>query len=58
MVTAVELAKFAEKNGWLVVEKGEESKINNLAFIRYLTPSGQRVIVEFHEDGSIMRIYP
>ncbi len=55
MVTAVELAKFAEKNGWIMIEKNEKVNDN---FIRYLTPSGQRVIVEFHEDGSIMRIYP
>ncbi len=55
MITAIELAKFAEKNGWIVVEKNEET---DDGFIRFLTPAGQKVIVQFHKDGSIMRIYP
>lgn len=51
MIEAIKLAKFAEKNEWIVIEKGDD-------FIRYLTPSGQRVLVEFFQDGSIQRVYP
>ena len=55
MLSWAELGKFAEKNGWIVVEKNEETDDD---FIRFLTPAGLRVIVEFNKDGSIMRIYP
>lgn len=51
MITAFELANFAEKNGWVVIDKGDD-------YIRYLTPSGQKVFIEFYEDGSIKRVYP
>ena len=51
-VTAVELAKFAEKYDWIVIERDDDAH-------RYLTPSGQRVVVEFAaKDGSILRVYP
>lgn len=55
MIKAIELAKFAEKHGWIVIDK-EEAKEDN--FIRYLTPSGNKVIVEFNEEGGIERVYP
>lgn len=48
-IKALELAKFAEKNGWIVVSKDN-------VHIRYLTPQGQIVFVGFYEDGSIQRI--
>lgn len=55
MIKAIELAQFAEKNGWIVIDK-EETKTNN--YIRYLTPSGQRILVQFSEDGSVESVYP
>jgi len=53
MITALELAKFAEKNGWIVIAKEETSAEN---YIRFLTLSGQTVMVTFYQDGSIQRI--
>lgn len=50
MITAVALALFVDKNGWIVIEKNEYD------FIRYLTPAGQMVTVEFKEDGCILQI--
>jgi len=50
-VKAIELAEFAEKNGWIVLDKVKD-------FTRYLTPSGQRVLVEFDEDGKVWKVYP
>lgn len=55
MIKAVELAKFAEKHGWIVIDK-EETKDED--YIRWLTPSGQKVFVVFNEDGSILKVYP
>lgn len=55
MITRLQFVKFAEESGWIVIEKGEKPLDN---FFRYLTPSGQKVLVEFKEDGSIQRIYP
>ena len=55
MLKALELAKFAEKNGWIVIEK-EEGKDDD--YIRFLTPSGQRVLVQFSSDGQISNVYP
>lgn len=53
MIKAVELAQFAEKNGWIVVDKGDEPGDN---YIRFLTPQGNIVGVRFYDDGSIDRI--
>jgi len=53
MIKAVELARFAEKNGWIVVAKGDEAGNN---FIRFLTPQGNTVLVQFYDDGSIDRV--
>jgi hypothetical protein len=55
VITAIELAKFAASHGWIVIEKNESEDEN---FIRYLTPAGQRVLVEFNQDGSVSRVYP
>jgi len=55
MIKAIELAHFAEKNGWIAIDKGDSK---DSSYIRYLTPSGQRILVEFSEDGSIYRVYP
>ena len=51
MIDAIKLAKFAEENGWIVVDKDDN-------YTRYLTSSGQRVLVEFYPDGSMSRVYP
>ena len=55
MVKAIELARFAEKNGWIVVDKSETEDED---YIRYLTPSGGRVLVEYGPDGKILKVYP
>ncbi len=53
MITTVELARFAEKCGWIIVDQAKNELDN---YIQYLTPSGQKVLVRFNEDGSIDRI--
>lgn len=53
MIEAIKLAKFAEKNGWIVINKKKDDLDN---FIRYLTPQGQIVSLTFWEDGSIHEI--
>jgi len=58
LASAVELARFAEKNNWLLIEKsGEEDlKIEN-DYLRYLTPQGKTVVVNFWiTGGSIKQI--
>lgn len=47
---AIKLAEFAEKNGWIVVDQGKDD--DGDSYIRYLTPSGGIVLVEFNKDGS------
>ena len=54
MIEAIKLADFAEKNGWIVIDKREIA--NNENFIRYLTPQGQIVFVGFYDDGSIHKV--
>ncbi len=55
MITPIELARFAEKYDWLVVDKKETAEED---YIRFLTPAGQKVVVQFTEDGTIKSIYP
>ena len=55
MITAVKLAEFAEQHGWIVIESRDEE---NGSYLRFLTPSGRRVLVEYNKNGSIRRIYP
>ena len=54
MIEAIKLADFAEKNGWIVIDKREIA--NNENFVRYLTPQGQIVFVGFYDDGSIHKV--
>ena len=54
MIEAIKLAEFAEKNGWIVIDKKGDALEED--FIRYLTPQGRIVFVDFHEDGSIYKI--
>lgn len=59
MLKAFDLAEFAEKNGWIVIERNEENDEElDDDFIRYLTPAGRRVIIGFNKDGSISTVYP
>lgn len=53
MIKAVELARFAEKNSWIVVDKGDDAGDN---YIRFLTPQGNIVLVRFYEDGSVHKV--
>ena len=57
LVAALALARFAEKNGWLLAEKSDadDLKIGD-DFICYLTPQGREVLVRFEENGSIKKI--
>ena len=54
MIEAIKVAEFAEKNGWLVI--GKKEKALDEDFLRYLTPQGHIVYVEYYRDGSIRRI--
>lgn len=58
LTNGVELAKFAEKNSWLLIEKsGEEDLKLEDDYLCYLTPQGKTVIVKFWiTDGSIKEI--
>jgi len=53
MIKAIELFKFAEKNGWIVIDKGDEAGND---YIRFLTAQGNTVLVRFYKDGSIHKI--
>ena len=58
LANPVELAKFAEKNGWLLTEKSDEEDLKlDDDYLCYLTPQGREVIVKFWTtDGSIKEI--
>ncbi len=55
---SVEVARFAEKNRWLLIEKaGKEDLGLEDDYCCYLTPQGNRVAVMFNiTDGSIKEI--
>ena len=57
MVTAVELALFAEKYDWLVIEKStpEDLKLED-DFQRFLTPQGKIVLVRYASEGKVKEI--
>ena len=57
LTTALEIVKFADKNGWVLIAKRDDSdKILGVDYISYLTPHGTIVSVEFYPDGNISRI--
>jgi len=58
LTNSLELARFAEKNGWLLIEKSdkEDLKLED-DYLCYLTPQGRTVIVKiWMTDGSIKNI--
>lgn len=58
LTNGVELAKFAEKNSWLLTEKSDEEDLKlEDDYLCYLTPQGREVVVRFWTtDGSIKGI--
>jgi hypothetical protein len=57
-ISALELANFAEKNGWVLTEKSDADDLKfNDDYLVYLTPQGREVVVGFWEDGSIQKIH-
>lgn len=57
LISAAELARFAAKNGWSLIEKsGEDDLKLGDDYLCYLTPQGREVFVKFWEDGSIQKI--
>ena len=58
LTNGVELAKFAEKNGWLLTDKsGKDDLELEDDYLCYLTPQGKTVIVKvWMADGKISQI--
>ena len=48
-LTETKLAKFAEKNRWILIEEVRQQEKNELDHKRYLTPSGRRVLVKLNK---------